>query len=81
MGMSGAKVFDAFQDGDLKGIRDYCETDVLNTWLVFLRFQLMRGEIDATGYQAELDLLRDHLRQEGHPHFTAFLEAWEAASN
>ena len=81
MGMSGAKVFDAFQDGDLKGIRDYCETDVLNTWLVFLRFQLMRGEIDATGYQGELDLLRDYLRQEGHPHFTAFLEAWEAASN
>ena len=81
MGMSGAKVFDTFQAGDLKAIRDYCETDVLNTWLVFLRFQLMRGEIDATGYQAELDLLRDYLRQEGHPHFTAFLEAWEAASN
>ncbi|MGB2337645.1 MAG: 3'-5' exonuclease, partial [Alcanivorax sp.] len=54
MGMSGGKVFDAFQDGDLKGIRDYCETDVLNTWLVYLRFQLMRGELDATGYDQEL---------------------------
>lgn len=81
MGMSGAKVFDAHQDGDLKGIRDYCETDVLNTWLVFLRFQMMRGEIDATGYQTELDLLREYLRQEGHPHFLAFLEAWEKASD
>ena len=81
MGMSGAKVFDAFQDGDLKGIRDYCETDVLNTWLVFLRFQLMRGEIDATGYQAELDLLRDYLQQEGHPHFLAFLEAWQKGAS
>ena len=77
MGMSGAKVFDTFQAGDLKAIRDYCETDVLNTWLVFLRFQLMRGEIDATGYQAELDLLRDYLQQEGHPHFLAFLDAWQ----
>jgi predicted PolB exonuclease-like 3'-5' exonuclease len=81
MGMSGAKVFDAYQEGDLKGIRDYCETDVLNTWLVFLRFQMMRGEIDATGYQTELDLLREYLRQEGHPHFLAFLEAWEKASD
>ncbi|HBS16150.1 MAG TPA: 3'-5' exonuclease, partial [Alcanivorax sp.] len=50
MGMSGAKVFDTFQAGDLKAIRDYCETDVLNTWLVFLRFQMLRGELDATGY-------------------------------
>ena len=55
MGMSGAKVFDTFQAGDLKAIRDYCETDVLNTWLVFLRFQMLRGELDATGYQAELE--------------------------
>ena len=62
MGMSGGKVFDAFQDGDLKGIRDYCETDVLNTWLVYLRFQLMRGELDATGYDQELALLQDYLK-------------------
>ena len=64
MGMSGGKVFEAFQDGDLKGIRDYCETDVLNTWLVYLRFQLMRGELDATGYDQELALLQDYLKEE-----------------
>ncbi|MGJ3257106.1 MAG: 3'-5' exonuclease [Alcanivorax sp.] len=77
MGMSGGKVFDAFQDGNLKGIRDYCETDVLNTWLVYLRFQLMRGELDPTGYEQELTLLKDYLKAEGHPHFLSFLEAWE----
>ena len=79
MGMSGAKVFDTFQAGDLKAIRDYCETDVLNTWLVFLRFQMLRGELDATGYQAELDLLRDYLKAEGHPHFLRFLDSWEGS--
>lgn len=77
MGMSGGKVFDAFQDGNLKGIRDYCETDVLNTWLVYLRFQLMRGELDPTGYEQELTLLQDYLKAEGHPHFLSFLEAWQ----
>ena len=77
MGMSGGKVFDAFQEGNLKGIRDYCETDVLNTWLVYLRFQLMRGELDPTGYEQELTLLQDYLKAEGHPHFLGFLEAWQ----
>ena len=77
MGMSGGKVFDAFQEGNLKGIRDYCETDVLNTWLVYLRFQLMRGELDPTGYEQELTLLQDYLKTEGHPHFLSFLEAWQ----
>ena len=76
MGMSGGKVFDQFQAGNLKGIRDYCETDVLNTWLVYLRFQLMRGQLDHTGYNQELALLRDYLKQENQPHFNEFLDAW-----
>ena len=77
MGMSGGKVFEAFQEVNLKGIRDYCETDVLNTWLVYLRFQLMRGELDPTGYEQELTLLKDYLKAEGPPPFLGFLEAWQ----
>ena len=80
MGMSGAKVFDAFQEGDIKGIRDYCETDVLNTWLVYLRFLLMRGDLDTVGYEQELSLLKDYLAEEGLPHFQSFLEAWQKGS-
>ncbi|MZR62188.1 3'-5' exonuclease [Alcanivorax sp. DP30] len=77
MGMSGAKVFDAFQDGDIKGIRDYCETDVLNTWLVYVRFLLMRGDLDPVGYEQELSLLKDYLAEEGLPHFQSFLDSWQ----
>ena len=69
------------QEGNLKGIRDYCETDVLNTWLVYLRFQLMRGELDPTGYEQELTLLQDYLKAEGHPHFLGFLEAWTSVDS
>ena len=43
MGMSGDKVWDCFMEGDVGAIRNYCETDVLNTYLVFLRYELMRG--------------------------------------
>lgn len=79
MGMSGAKVFDEFQAGNIRGIRDYCETDVLNTWLVYLRFQLMRGHIDAPQYEQEMVLLREYLAQENQPHFADFLQAWSGS--
>lgn len=74
MGMSGAKVWDAFQGGDIKGIRDYCETDVLNTWLVYLRFLLMKGTLSHDGYELEVSMVKDYLKREARPHFLAFLE-------
>lgn len=77
MGMSGAHVFEAVQDGKLGAVRDYCETDVLNTYLVFLRFELMRGQLDMPGYELELTRLRDYLQQQNKPHFQQFLEAWQ----
>lgn len=80
MGMSGARVWDAFLDGDIAGIRNYCETDVLNTWLVYLRFQLMRGQLDAGAYEAELEQTRQFLKKEAKPHFIEFLSVWEKSS-
>lgn len=80
MGMSGARVWDAFLDGDIAGIRNYCETDVLNTWLVYLRFQLMRGQLDTVSYEAELEQTRQLLKKEAKPHFIEFLNAWEKNS-
>ena len=43
LGMDGSQVWDAYSAGSSREIRDYCETDVVNTYLVLLRFQLMRG--------------------------------------
>ncbi|HQV41269.1 MAG: 3'-5' exonuclease, partial [Moraxellaceae bacterium] len=77
MGMSGAKVWDAYLDGDVAGIRNYCETDVLNTWLVYLRFQLIRGHLDAGAYEAEIELTKQLLKADDKPHFTEFLDAWQ----
>lgn len=79
MGMSGAKVWDAFQAGDIKGIRDYCETDVLNTWLVYLRFLLMKATLSHEGYELEVQMVKDYLQREARPHFLAFLEEMNQA--
>jgi len=76
MGMSGADVWDRFQAGEIEAIRDYCETDVLNTYLVYLRFELMRGRLTVEGYAEETERLREMLEQEGRPHFLEFLDNW-----
>ena len=77
MGMAGDKVWDTWLAGDIHAIRDYCETDVLNTWLVYLRFELIRGHLFPERYAEELALLKAYLRSENRPHFTQFLEQWE----
>jgi len=77
MGMSGDKVWDQYLDGNVEAIRNYCETDVINTYLVYLRFDLMRGQLTREGYEAECQRLRAMLEAEGKPHLTEFLRAWE----
>jgi len=79
MGMSGDKVWDSYQAGDIEGIRNYCETDVLNTYLVYQRFELIRGHLGAGDYARVCDQVRDELKQAGRPHLTEFLQAWKTA--
>jgi predicted PolB exonuclease-like 3'-5' exonuclease len=76
MGMHGSKVWQAYQDGNIKGIRDYCETDVLNTYLVYLRFEVIRGNLTETEYETEAELLHQHLMDSGADHLVAFANAW-----
>jgi len=78
LGFSGAQVWDAVLDGKLAAVRDYCETDVLNTYLILLRFELFRGRLDQGGYAEELERLRVLLRASTAAHHAQFLQAWEA---
>ena len=80
LGFSGDKVWGAYRAGELEGIRRYCETDVLNTWLVYLRFQHMRGHLDATDLVAEEAKVRDLLAASTEPHLAEFLAAWGPAA-
>ena len=76
MGMDGSQVWDAYLDGDIRAIRDYCETDVLNTYLVYIRYELMRGRLSTASYQDECARVKEMLAAKGKPHLTAFLSAW-----
>ena len=76
LGMSGDKVWDTWLAGGIAEIRNYCETDVLNTWLVFLRFEYLRGRLDETDLAREFALVRSTLRDMGAAHMDEFLAAW-----
>ena len=78
LGMSGDKVWDRFLAGKIGDIRDYCETDVVNTWLVFLRFEHMRGNLDDKDLERELALVRETLQLMDVAHFNEYLAAWPA---
>ncbi len=80
LGFSGAQVWDAWLAGNLIGIRQYCETDVLNTYLIFLRFQMLRGHFTRERYAEEVERVKALLRAGKEPHFAEFLRAWEAGA-
>ena len=76
LGMDGSKVWDAWQAGRAAEIRDYCETDVINTYLVYNRFRRLRGELTAEEEVAEGEFVKAQLARIGAPHWQEFLAAW-----
>lgn len=78
MGFDGSQVWGAYQEGNLAGIRQYCETDVLNTYLIYLRFELMRGRFTRERYAEEVERVKGLLRAGAdQPHLAEFLQTWE----
>ena len=76
LGMDGSAVWQAWREGRASEIRDYCETDVVNTYLVYLGFQRMRGQLDQAGFDAEVEFVRAALQRLDAAHWKLFLEAW-----
>jgi hypothetical protein len=76
LGIDGSKVWDAYQAGEIDNIRRYCETDVMNTYLLYCRFQLMRGGFTAKEYSEEVKFVSDQIRSENEPHWKEYAAAW-----
>lgn len=66
VGMRGADVEGRYFAGELDAIRAYCEGDALLTWLVFLRYDRIRGRLDDEALAHELALVREAVRDRGH---------------
>lgn len=79
LGMAGSQVWDAWREGRIGEIRDYCETDVLNTYLIYLRFEQIRGRLTEASHESELGRLRAWLGERNEPHWRRFAAAWQGA--
>jgi len=78
LGVGGAAVWESYRNGAIASIRDYCETDCANTYLLYLRFQLMRCALSREQYDRELELLRAFLLRQNLPHWQEFLSLWKS---
>ena len=77
LGIGGAAVWEGYRQGAIASIRDYCETDCANTYLLYLRFQLMRCALSKEQYERETGLLRAFLEKQNLPHWGEFLSLWK----
>ncbi len=77
MGMEGKLVWKTYLEGNLPAIRNYCETDVLNTYLVFLRWKLISGGMSAKSHASACADVRAMLSNSGQEHLLEYLKAWQ----
>lgn len=77
LGVGGGAVWESYGRGEITAIRDYCEADCANTYLLFLRFQMMRCAYTQERYAAECALLRDCLEKRPEAHWRKFLSLWK----
>jgi 3'-5' exonuclease len=69
-GLSGSDVEQCFSEGKIKEITDYCESDVVNTYRVWLRYELFRGRLSEEAFRASEENLHEFIRTRGNlkPH-------------
>ena len=60
-GFDGGEVERYFREGKIKEVADYCETDVLGTYQVWLRYELFRGTLSQNAFQASQRNLADFM--------------------
>ena len=60
--IDGTEVERYFLDGKIKEIADYCETDVVNTYRVWLRYELFRGKLSDVAFQVSEANLNEFIK-------------------
>lgn len=79
MDITGDQVQQQFDEGDLRGISDYCRCDVLDTYFVFLRAMVLTGEMTL---EQELEITAAtknwiESRAESCPAYESYLQHWQ----
>jgi predicted PolB exonuclease-like 3'-5' exonuclease len=64
--VSGDQVTDLYYADKLDKIREYCQSDVLNTYWLYLKYELLRGDLVLEDYYSFLQTMRDKLPDLGY---------------
>jgi 3'-5' exonuclease len=62
-GFDGGEVERYFREGKIKEVADYCETDVVGTYQVWLRYELFRGTLSLDAFEVSQRNLADFLNR------------------
>jgi predicted PolB exonuclease-like 3'-5' exonuclease len=79
-GLDGSMVEPYYDEGRLPEIRAYCETDVLNTYLVYLRVMQHRGVLKTDDYNHAIAEILSLIESSDKEHLKDFYQAWREAS-
>jgi 3'-5' exonuclease len=68
--IDGSEVEKHFREGRIQNIADYCESDVVNTYRLWLRHELFRGRLTNAAYEASEAKLSEFIkaRIDAKPH-------------
>lgn len=82
LGVDGSQVAGLWLDGRLDDIRNYCETDVVNTYLLYLRWRRFSGQLPSPQFEQEEAFVRSELTRLAAqaPHWQEYLSAWTTPS-
>jgi 3'-5' exonuclease len=64
-GIGGGDVEKCYRDGRFREIAEYCEGDVVNTYRVWLRYELFRGRLSHADCGASEACLVDFIKARG----------------
>ncbi len=78
--VDGSMVGELVSNNDWQTLSIYCESDVMNTWLIYLRWLRLTGQLSlpdfAVWQQQSRDYLTKFTQADGTPRHQAFLNDW-----
>lgn len=81
--VDGSMVGDLVNEADWQTLSIYCESDVMNTWLIYLRWLRLTGQLSLQDFdiwqQQSLTYLRQYTQADGSPRHHEFIADWSSA--
>ena len=75
-GFDGSEVERYFREGKIKEVADYCETDVVGTYQVWLRYELFRGTLSQDAFDLSERNLTEFMNRKGSANRAQASQVW-----